>query len=71
MEEVTDGLAGLVVSVDVFGREFLGGEEGVGGVADVAALGVGSCDVDEEARLPFRGEATACSSRLVGPNSVL
>jgi hypothetical protein len=59
VEQVPDGFAGLVVAADVFGCEFLGCEECVSGVADVAALSVGSSDVDEEAGLSL-GEEVAC-----------
>jgi len=39
----------------VFGCEAVGLDEGGGGFADVAALGVGAGDVDVEAGLAFGG----------------
>ncbi len=56
-EEVVEARAGVVVGPDVFGRKPIGLDEGGGGVADVAALGVCTCDVDEEPGLAFGGQS--------------
>jgi hypothetical protein len=44
-----------LVGADVLGCESVGFDECGGGFADVAALGVGSGDVDVEAGLAFGG----------------
>jgi hypothetical protein len=50
-EEVVEAHAGGLVGAHVLGGEAVGLDEGGGGFADVAALGVGSGDVDVEAGL--------------------
>ena len=54
-EEVVEALAGGLVGADVLGGQAVGLDECGGGFADVAALGVGSGDVDVEAGLAFGG----------------